>query len=269
MEAKLVKIGPKLAEQWLNKNVGNRKLRDGIVEKYAHDMRNGKWTKCTAPIAFYANGDIADGQHRLWAIIESKTAQSFLVMKGLSKEDGLNIDMGLGRSLVDNARISGFDPTLSHVLISTCRACEEGERTHGTLSSSQRLEMVEKHSEAVQWALANMPVKQYLRNSITLAAMARAWYHEKDKERLKEFGQVFSTGIGNGQKDSAAIALRNYFLIKRGIASNPRNWKEVFHKTQNAIRNFMQGKEISKVRLGRFGEIYPLPKAKVVVEAVK
>lgn len=267
MEAKSVRITPSVAEQWLNKNTSNRKLRDGVVEKYAHDMRNKKWTKCPVPISFYTTGEVADGQHRLWAIIESKTTQYFLVVKGLTKDDGLNIDMGLGRSLVDNAKISGFDPSLSNLLISTCRAIDEGDRSKGTMSSAQRLVLVEKHNPAAQWALANMPVKMLLRNSITLAALGRAWYHENDKTRLAEFGKVFATGVGQGQRDSAAIALRNYFLLKRGIASNPRNWKEVFHKTQNAIRNFMQGKEISKVRLGRFGEIYPLPKAKIVVGA--
>jgi len=97
-------ITPTKAHTWLNRNTSNRKLRDGWVEKYASDMRAGKWTECIVPIVFYENGDIADGQHRLWAIIESDTPQRFFVLHGLTREAGLNIDTGGGRNLVDNAR---------------------------------------------------------------------------------------------------------------------------------------------------------------------
>ena len=73
METTIENISPQQAEKMLNSNKGNRKLRDGVVEKYALDMVSGNWTQCPVPISFLQNGDVADGQHRLWAIIESIT----------------------------------------------------------------------------------------------------------------------------------------------------------------------------------------------------
>lgn len=76
MQLTVEKITPKIAEAWLNANTCNRKLRDGIVERYAADMTAGKWTECPEPISFYVDGDLADGQHRLFAITESGTTQT-------------------------------------------------------------------------------------------------------------------------------------------------------------------------------------------------
>src|SRR4051794_1259299 len=117
MQVTVEKIGPKKAEQWINANKTNRSLRAGVVEQYAGDMRNGNWTQCTAPIAFYEDGDLADGQHRLYAIVESDTTQTFSVARGLERRDGLNIDTGLVRSVVDNARISGLETGLSNYIV--------------------------------------------------------------------------------------------------------------------------------------------------------
>jgi hypothetical protein len=37
----LEKITPAKAEKYLNANKANRNLRDGLVERYASDMKNG------------------------------------------------------------------------------------------------------------------------------------------------------------------------------------------------------------------------------------
>ena len=57
--------------------------------------------KCPEPIAFYDDGDLADGQHRLWAIVDSGMPIEFPIARGLSRADGLNINTGLGRSLAE------------------------------------------------------------------------------------------------------------------------------------------------------------------------
>lgn len=107
----LERVSPEKARQWLTKNASNRKPRIATMKQYADDMKAGNWTRCTAPIAFYENGDLADGQHRLQAVILSGTEQPFYVIRGLSKQDGLNIDTGKARTLVDAGKISGTDST--------------------------------------------------------------------------------------------------------------------------------------------------------------
>lgn len=254
------RINPKQAERYLNSNRSNRRLRSGLVEKYADDMRNGRWTRCPMPICFYQDGDIADGQHRLWAIIESGTTQEFAVVYGLRREDGLNIDTGMPRTLVDNADISGADKHLSNELISVCRAIAEGERHGKALSNSTRLAMVTEHREAAQWAITNGPRGRGLRNAILLAAVARAWYRESDHARLRRFSEVVSTGFADDKNESGAIALRNYIQAKGAATSgSPATWRDAFLKAQNCIAYFMRRQPLTVVKKVS-EEAYPIKK---------
>jgi hypothetical protein len=262
MELVMEKVTPTKAEGWLNKNKSNRKLRDGVVERYAEDMRNGQWTTCPVPICFYNDGDVADGQHRLWAIVESGCPQTFPVARGLTRADGLNIDTGLNRSIVDNARISGQDAGLSNQLLSVARAIAEGERGGAKpLSNAQRLALVESHRDAAKWACANGPKGRWVNNAITVGAVARAWYVEKDHERLRRFCDVLGSGFSDGESESAAIAIRNYLVNKGTVTTSAGLWRDTFLKVQNAIRYFMLGKKLTVIKQVS-EEAYPLRKSK-------
>lgn len=260
METTLELVTPKKAEAWLNANNSNRKLREGVAEKYADDMRSDRWTECPEPISFYTDGELADGQHRLWAIIDAGTAIKFNVTRNLSREAGLNLNTGLTRSLVDNARISGADRDLSNELISVCRAIEDGDRANGgkTRSNADRLALVDTHREAGKWACSNGPRGKLVRNTLILAAVGRAWYHEGDKDRLRRFCDVMSTGFSEGEGELAGIAFREY-LREHGASASAALWRDTFFKAQNAISYFMRSKKLTIIKVVK-EEAYPLRK---------
>jgi len=235
-------------------------LRDGIVEKYAADMTRGAWTQCTAPICRYKDGDIADGQHRLWAVIESETTQKFFFVDGLDRKDGLNIDTGAGRTIVDNARISG-QANISNEMVSWARAVESGVISKSrSESNSTRLDLIEKHREALEWVISNGPRGKGLRNGYMAAAIGRAWYAETDKEKLKRYCEVFSKGFSEGPQESAAICMRNYVLSKGGlISSSSTLWRDAMLKAMNSIHAFMHGRVMNVIKSTN-EELYPLPK---------
>lgn len=255
-------VTPAKATKWLNANKTNRKLRDGLVEKYAFDMAHGLWTECPEPITFYEDGDVADGQHRLWAIIESVTSIWFTVHRGLPRPAGLNINTGLNRNLVDNAHISGTDRGLSHSLVATARAVTQGQKqskaTVGRgLSFSEKIAMVDAHREACSWAIANGPKGRMFAQSIIQAAIARAWYHEDDKARLAHFGKVVTSGFMTEDGDGAAIAVRNYLITNGSGLDRTESWRDTFLKAQNAIRYFMRRKKLTIIKSVK-DEVYPL-----------
>jgi hypothetical protein len=263
LEHEVVTVTPRMAEEMLNRNSANRSLRPGVVERYAADMSNGTWGHCVAPLAFYDNEDVADGQHRLFAIVESGKPQRFMVIRGLPRKDGLNIDTGVPRTLVDNARISGLDPDLSNSLLATVKAIESGERSGKgrSLSNATILDLIAKHRTAADWAIRHGPRGRFLRNSITLAAVARAWYHETDEARLIRWCEVVSSGFADGEVESAAIAIRNYILSKGTVMLSNGSWRDSFLKVQNSIHYFMRGKKLMVIK-GVAEEAYPLGRKK-------
>ena len=108
MEAQICTISPSLAKQMLETNKNNRKVSKGRVKMYAEDMRNGKWKLNGQAISFYADKTLADGQHRLLAIIESNTPIRSLVITGLERDVMPTIDSGKERSLYNDLQFEGI-----------------------------------------------------------------------------------------------------------------------------------------------------------------
>jgi hypothetical protein len=74
-------IGPPEAQEMLsNIHPKQRAIDPRKVAKYADAMKSGAWTgKSTKGICINSRGQLRDGQHRLNAVIKSKTKQIFTV----------------------------------------------------------------------------------------------------------------------------------------------------------------------------------------------
>lgn len=253
------KISPKRAEKLLNDtNTQNRKLRAGVVEKYAADMKYGKWLKNPQPIMFYEDGVLADGQHRLWAVVESGATVPFFIVRGVSKDVALNIDTGFGRGLVDNARIAGIEKPISHSIISMAVVLHFGTRQVGRgLSNAERLEIIERYEPHLTWVEERRPRKAKVSNGVIGAAIARAHMHERDLERLAEFCAILGGSIPKDpEADIAAHTFRNYVIGGDDLA---RDARDLFLKAMNATKYFMRRKSLTVIK-GVKDEAYPLLK---------
>lgn len=255
-----VRVTPAMATDMLNANTNNRKLRTGVVEKYASDMKKGRWTRNPQPIMFYEDGSLADGQHRLWAVVESKKPIEFFIQRNVERENALNIDTGFGRDIVDNAHIGGYTGYINKRAVAAAIIVHYGKRMQGEgriLSNAERLALVQKYEEHLKFMDAAMPSsKKMVCTAPVCAAMARAHMHEGDSTRLIEFGQVLGSGIPkHAVEDRAALALRNYLMeIAVDRKLDPR---DTFLKTMNAIAYFVKRKPLTLVKVVK-DEVYPL-----------
>lgn len=102
-----VQMSPPLAEKILERNTLNRPLKKGHTEKLSRDMKNGKWKMNGETIKITDDGQLLDGQHRLWAVIESKATVPMLVVEGLPADVMPTIDTGRMRSFGDVLTIEG------------------------------------------------------------------------------------------------------------------------------------------------------------------
>lgn len=134
-EITLEVIDPTLAADYLKQNHGNRKLRPRVVAALADDMSNDKWAWNGEAIKFGRDGRLQDGQHRLAAIVESNTAQSFLVIRGLAAGARVTMDTGVRRTFAD---VLHFDGEANYnTLAATVRAVTAWER--GTYRSASNI----------------------------------------------------------------------------------------------------------------------------------
>lgn len=96
-------ITPELAAGWLEQNTtDNRVVRTAWVNLLADAIRKGQWRLTHQGIAFDTKGQLVDGQHRLWAIIEAGTAVDMAVTTGVEPKAFTVFDIGAKRTLADS-----------------------------------------------------------------------------------------------------------------------------------------------------------------------
>lgn len=104
---RVVTLTPAVATEILNRNILNRPLRSGHVEKLARDMAAGKWRMNAETIKIARGGAVLDGQHRLYAVIESGASIQAMLVEGLDEDVMPTIDTGIPRSFGDVISIRG------------------------------------------------------------------------------------------------------------------------------------------------------------------
>lgn len=100
-------VTPSIARRWLERNAEhNRNKKPSVIERYARDMKAGKWHATGETIQFDYNGVLIDGQQRLHAVIEASVPVSFLVAEGLDPDAMVVIDSGTPRTFADSLKIT-------------------------------------------------------------------------------------------------------------------------------------------------------------------
>lgn len=127
-------ITPQIAESYLELNKNVRKVTLGVVDKYADDMKNGRWKLSSETIAFDKHGNLKDGQHRLLACIKSGCPFKTIVVRGL--EDGADavIDIGKQRSAADQLKNVEYASKIASLTKLACATKKKGGNNSGIAS---------------------------------------------------------------------------------------------------------------------------------------
>lgn len=104
-------ITPEIAEAMLLRNAGNRRPTYGTVLFYARQMIDGDWRKTGQGILIDENGRLLDGQHRLWAVLQTGVAVWLYVVTGIESSGNMFafIDASKARTAADSLRTAGFN----------------------------------------------------------------------------------------------------------------------------------------------------------------
>jgi hypothetical protein len=90
-----------------NGSIRQRGQSEKVVARYAEEMKAGRWRKTQVPILFSKSGYLADGQHRLRAVMQSGVTQTFYFGFGEDDENFFVYDIGSTRDATDIFTIKG------------------------------------------------------------------------------------------------------------------------------------------------------------------
>jgi len=222
----------------------NRPVHQTQVEKYVKDMKAGMWGRNHQGIAFDRDGILMDGQHRLWAVIESGETVMMPVTHGLDREAQLTIDAGLKRSTADVAAIAGFEnvrPLHVGIVRALVRGASASKRAYTRM---EELEMLRDHWKSVEFTLSLFPKSKIpgITRAPVLASIARAFYSQ-DLERLRRFATVLASGItGADEREHVIITLRNWLMSTK--TEGGANSLEAYGKASRALQAFLKGEKL-------------------------
>ncbi len=108
-----VKIGeltpPQAAVLYKDHQGHNRDFSLAKAKFYSDAMKRREWKLIHQGLAFYPDGKIADGQHRVAAVAISNTTQSFVMFSNFGDGNVGAIDAGKPRSAGDAVQLRGFE----------------------------------------------------------------------------------------------------------------------------------------------------------------
>lgn len=247
-------VTPALAAEWLKSNTHNRRLDPRCVATLAKAITAGQWRITHQGVAFGADGTLYDGQHRLHAIVQSDTAVSMEVTRGLSSADLDVIDNG-GKGarranevlfITDGVRIGRNQTGVLNAAAQMLAG--ESLTTTAKLTPQQLRSALAMHGaamDAIHGALMGCHMAGISAAPVA-ASLVIAWKTAPDV--AAEFASMLRTGESLGPMHPALL-LRNFLIARSGrgaLAGVARD--DVSLRTFSALDSFARGAEVKFVK---------------------
>lgn len=253
-------ITPSKAKYWLdNANTHNRSAAKKVVKAYADDMKAGRWEFTSQGISFYENGVLADGQHRLMAIVESGITVKMIVTYGLPTSAINGIDQHRVRAVHDVLTLNGGFGRIDATDVATLRLCYSNMKSNAALAEK----MLEDNYVELKKVKEMFGSKSStLGGALIRAAVLLALKDGQPEDELKEFVEVLLSGVTERLEHRTIIILRDAVMRgdfkKGGDSQRRRNLKVI----QRMISRFLSGEVAKRMPNTPDNYTYPLLKIK-------
>lgn len=259
-KVKVLLVTPDMAERWLNTNTHNRPLRNHLVQKYAAAMRNGEWKLTPEPIAFSkpyrdANGNdvketLINGQHRLWAIVESNVPVEMTVWWGCEPDEFLVIDQNAPRTFGDVLATTRGDLTDHTLIASACTSFLQYGMSMNASVRQPHVDFVMRNFE--KEILAVVAYKKKLRkmagrpllSGLVFAQIVNPAMADRIVDQLKD-------AVGFTDRDP--IRALHMFLVEQMNPSTRSTPDVVHYKTCHALASRLKGDHIKQLKIAADG----------------
>ncbi len=259
VSVEMIEVSPQMATKWLEHNRNNRNIRDQHVEILARDMRMGNWKFNGDTVRFDENGNLADGQHRLWAILHSGTTQKMLVVRGIEEDAFDTIDSGAARTAGDALKRRGFH--MGPHVAATVRILawyDQGRVDWNVVRRMSHTEIAHfaVEHEGIQMAVDRVKYSPQFKKLSAGAPLCAVTYlgYKADADLTEQF----LIGIEGGEgldEDDARFTYREW-MLQRHQQSIRYQMPIEFSITARAFNAFAAGKP---VKLLRFDEKLDVP----------
>ena len=242
-------VTPEKAAQWLESNTRNRRINQTHVRTMADEIIAGRWRVTHQGIAFGADGELYDGQHRLSAVVLANTSVSMRVTRGLPKASRDAIDVGKARQGADVLAIADGIKLGTHLRSLLCGAwwlSQSGNMSkHGRVTVHDLRDALKEHGEE---AYAVWEAWGQTSNRLSKAGLLAALVitMRTSPEKTIEFTKLVRSGE-NMTSDHPAAALRDFVFVRYTPLSTG-SMNDLAQRTLTAFEAFVDGRPVKNLK---------------------
>lgn len=256
-------VEPKKANHYLATLLDcQRKLREGHIIKLGTEIENGNW-HLTGDALIFVKGRLANGQHRLHALVLADKACQFIVLRTDDEEVYKVLDSGIGRTVGD--AIGNMGITLAKEVaaiaklvlfydndVLTMRGAGGGGRA-SRITRSHVIDYIEEHQDELE-KQAHYCTQLRANKNIVSPVLSGALLH-LGKRSGKGDIETFITNLYLGGSQDAAFDLRER-LIRNKDSKLKLNRDYIFGLMIKSYKSFLNGTRPGTLKIVE-GEGYP------------
>lgn len=248
-----VKLTPELAQYYLTFNRANRAVVQKRVDLYADEMARGEWAEQGDAIRFTKDHELADGQHRCMAVVQSGKTIHVLVVYGLDSDVKPKIDIGKNRGGADILSLQGLGRWESRVANTAIHALINAQRGLPISSAvrSQNHEVENFYLEHPSFKNSLDFIAELPRKIIPIphprALVLHYLFAQKDVGMADDFIGRLYTG-DSLPRSSPVYQLREKLNEAQRISAKPYSIREQYHSCIKAWNLCRAKKTLSSAR---------------------
>lgn len=265
-------ITPEIAKRYLDEyNLHNRPMNMDSVKDYVRQIQSGLWKNNGEAICFDWNGRLANGQHRLAAVVYSGIPVKFLVVRNVDPDAFASYDAGRNRRTSDvfflddipNYVVVASIVRKYNTLINSERTIVSGANSacgafgRQKFSNQEILNLYKGHSDVFQTICKTSKclVKKLKLYSDTETGAIMAYLHLSKGHSLEQIFRFFKMLFQyETEEDNTACRLLRERIIKQSLSRNPLTGK---YKQQILIKcwnDYLDGSKLKRLQIQE-GEI--------------
>jgi hypothetical protein len=240
------------------KNNANRPISQRTVEKYAQEMKAGRWRLNGESIIYGISGNLMDGQHRLLACVKANVPFETTVTRAVPDEYFDTLDDGKTRNLSDVLAIRGETYgkemasalTFIHRYASGNLTNSHSAKKRDTIPTKQVLERLLETQSGIRnsvqyyWKLRQRAGGLLLPPS--LAVGLHYIFSLVDDEKASAFFDVFQSGLNIGEGNPVGL-LRARLIAANTQASSRLTAEAQYFYTVTAWNSYATGKKLTRM----------------------
>lgn len=253
---RFIKITPFEALMLLKRNVKQRPLQMGRVQRYVQAHADGSWLACNQGIGIDWDGNIFDGQHRTFAVLLTGKAMPVFLAWGVDPKAREVVDTGAGRTPGQVDDMHGVCETLpSGVTIQTFT--NKIYQAHGGTTNKSPLfygSIKNHYLESLEWAYQythpRNPRYPYAKKTVLKSAAvvsALLLLHQAFGDEVEMFAEMVLAPVP-ATTDPTILLIREYLdeRSRRDTGASKDKWLDQAYKV---ITGYLAWKKGTKFKL--------------------